>query len=862
MKNIGKQKQYVFLAMSMLILVIGSNLKAQNPPHKKLDLNTLHQFCATPDADVIKPPPEPARSSSPPEGWVDLPTAEELVGPLNEYSENIRPGCTIFYTYPKFFRDALGTLRNVDTIFVRSLDENWDYEVKTGIWQLFVRNDGTFQAQHEDDVFTYRLDDIGFGQGKSFRSLNLGEANWDNVAITGNTIQWENLYPNVDLKVRYIHHILKVEVIVREELIQQIRSKVNNSPILVNDFLTARFVIPHFLVQSEAYQGEEVHNLFDEPVSVHQTLRFVKEGKTIHKLRPVNVEIVDKNGKPADEDMGLIRTGQLWQLKENAPGIAEMSAHIGDLMDAPKGDVVIDPTTVFMAYWHITKDSELHQDSGTDRGGYQLMPLDYDDRAIFAFNISSMGNNRVITNAKLRTYVDENENTSDAQMRAYNVMASWSEAWVDWFDPWNNDGGDYTTTNQSPIATIPGNQEDFYLDFNVTDAFKARYPNFISDFIDKGFLIRFVNDPGNTVTFTAKELEDVNKLPRLEVEWAQVQSVTISPSDTKLYSPRQRTITATINPPVAGVTVNFEIIDPDDPADHTTIDASSNGNDNIGPAGSISSSNAITNSNGQASITFSTNSKVGGDNYIVRASVSETSADSPTMVVWRKLRIEYDSMEDTPIGYIDWGPQGNPLRNHTIHNNYLNGLYHGLNTIFADGSYQSNRCTFITPIVASSPPENKTSFEEYLSPSSSPTMYTYHSTNQTRDGSPYNEKLHMIVAHLHSSPTVRLVGGRACGTPSDCFYMYWDLNQYLVSDVDDGYRNDLWAIAHEIGHTLGRSHHNNHGDDDVAGQSGHDCIMTQDYLDPPSLNTNGQITKRFGPQCVRSLRNSTYFTLE
>lgn len=171
------------------------------------------QYCGTPDPETPPPIPEPARSRPKPEGWIDYPSPEDLVGPLSEYSETTAPGRVSFYSYPKFYRNASDQLEEVDPNFVPSSDENWDYEVNKGIWSLKVQADGTFQASHEGDVFTYQFHDIGVGLGDEFESLDLGELNWSQFRVVGDSIQWTNVLPDVDLSVRYIHHMLKVDVV-------------------------------------------------------------------------------------------------------------------------------------------------------------------------------------------------------------------------------------------------------------------------------------------------------------------------------------------------------------------------------------------------------------------------------------------------------------------------------------------------------------------------------------------------------------------------------------------------------------------------------------------------------------------------
>ena len=76
---------------------------------------------------------------------------------VSEYAEQTGPGQMTFLSYPKYYKNAEGNLTEVNCTLVPSKDNDWDYEVTTGIWTLKVRKDGTFQAQHEGDIFTYRF---------------------------------------------------------------------------------------------------------------------------------------------------------------------------------------------------------------------------------------------------------------------------------------------------------------------------------------------------------------------------------------------------------------------------------------------------------------------------------------------------------------------------------------------------------------------------------------------------------------------------------------------------------------------------------------------------------------------------------
>jgi len=114
--------------------------------------------------------------------------------PVSEYAEQTGPNTMTFLSYPKYYRNAFGNLTEVDTTLVESSNPDWDYEVTRGIWTLRIRTDGTFQAEHEGNVFTYQLYSIGLGRSGSYKPFAWGEPDWSNVSVMGDTIRWTDIF--------------------------------------------------------------------------------------------------------------------------------------------------------------------------------------------------------------------------------------------------------------------------------------------------------------------------------------------------------------------------------------------------------------------------------------------------------------------------------------------------------------------------------------------------------------------------------------------------------------------------------------------------------------------------------------------
>ena len=63
------------------------------------------------------------------------------------------------------------------------------------------------------------------GNGEAYRSLDLGRPDWSAYQVIDDSIQWKNVYPGVDFKVRYVHDILKVDVILDQSFRDILRAE-------------------------------------------------------------------------------------------------------------------------------------------------------------------------------------------------------------------------------------------------------------------------------------------------------------------------------------------------------------------------------------------------------------------------------------------------------------------------------------------------------------------------------------------------------------------------------------------------------------------------------------------------------------
>lgn len=459
--------------------------------------------------------------------------SEQYPVPVSEYAEKTAPNTITFLSYPKYYRMADGELTEVVTNLVLSAEPDWDYEVTRGIWTLRVRTDGTFQASHKGDVFTYRLADVGVGRGAAFRSLGLGWPQWDTYQVVGDLIRWSDVFPDVDLTVRYIHNVLKVNVIVKRTLRQALRSQVAAGELDAEGFLTARFDIPQVIITSEARQGGEVRDLYAEPIAIDRPLQFLRDGQVIHALRPAVSYVLDDSGLPMlKKEAFAIRTAQLWQLFENAPGVAEISAHLGDLASAPEGDVAIDPTTTFT--WAAKDTVLVHDSPDYSAGPNPTLQWTPEDHALVSWWLTEniMPRGVSIIQATQELYLHgisggfENTLIGHQITQDWEETATWNNRFLSPLTPWSPAGG-YDPDDPAPsgATTEVSTDEDHWRGMDVTVPARNYFNYDPDDLRHKGFLFRMIDtEAGGHVWFFSKESDGgwwgTDYWPRLTVTYA------------------------------------------------------------------------------------------------------------------------------------------------------------------------------------------------------------------------------------------------------------------------------------------------------------------------------------------------------
>lgn len=147
-------------------------------------------------------------------------SGDELIGLRDQYSQT-------FVTSEGFSRRiSLGSIHYeaspgnfyaIDTTIVPSSKPNWDWEVTTGHWQLFVKNDATVAVKKDSNWIGTRLHGIAYLDIVTKDYTILQTTNPVVPIVNENTIRWNNILYGVDLVLHYTNDSFKEDIIVKQE---------------------------------------------------------------------------------------------------------------------------------------------------------------------------------------------------------------------------------------------------------------------------------------------------------------------------------------------------------------------------------------------------------------------------------------------------------------------------------------------------------------------------------------------------------------------------------------------------------------------------------------------------------------------
>ncbi|MBI1390749.1 MAG: DNRLRE domain-containing protein, partial [bacterium] len=348
-------------------------------------------------------------------------------------------------------------------------------------------------------------------------------------SVLGDRIRWADVFPDVDFEVRYINDIMKVDVIVKKNRLDAIKSAASG------EFLTAKFDIPGVSILGEARQGGQPRDLYADALDVSQSaLEFYRNGKRLHYVKPVDAYFVDDVGEEIKKDgMNLIQSYQKWILEEDGKGNAEISISLDGIKETNGEAFVIDPPMTFDSGGYMQDTLIDYENQYTTYYNNSVVSLSREDRFLVKFDVGDAlaGLNILGATLSLNTrYIDLQGNTYN--IRAYKVTNSWSDYYTNWFyrsygPTWGTPGGDFEASKYvSRPKAIDESMENQEVVIDVSQIFKSHYSSDIYSVGTNGFLVKRENSDGlvsRYIEFKTSEYTTTNERPVLTVEYEATQ---------------------------------------------------------------------------------------------------------------------------------------------------------------------------------------------------------------------------------------------------------------------------------------------------------------------------------------------------
>lgn len=764
--------------------------------------------------------------------------------PLAPRVERVRPGLLMIHSYPKFYSNAaIASAGGKPCLQPDSVSNPVFRSVLNG-WSVSISNCGEFAIGKYGNRYTTKLADIGVMAGGDFVSAAEGEPVYARWVMAGGKIQWSNVFQGVDVRVSLgYNEILCIitlkpsfKSILRRRMYGRVRDARDGLALIFENEYQAMSGAVLSCPRGEAAPGECFQ--FTGP------LRICSPGGFVYSQSPARLVFpAEKGAATALENQYRCSREQQGDWDRN---ITVHRASLNTVLDEKYRNQTLEIHAV-SAVKGPEDWCEAVCGGGEFNASSETAVITAARPLYVKPGLSGMPGGLFIAKAELMIY--QTRNTVDGNPELFVSPAPFDGINA----PQTSDpGGIDIPALEKPVrAGVCPPDGGNWLNLDITDAFTRMYGDQMEYGNHGGLVVGLDEDAAGSIHIQTSNAAAVHQRPRIVLRYARPVAITAD-GGARLYKNengvRERIFTCAVDPPIAGVPVCFELLDPDDPATHPDIDPNGNlGNDNGMAVCEVNPIRVLTDSNGLAATRFSTKTRMGGDNYQVAAYAGGMRIESDIYTVWNRMHIEYDVMEDTPPGFLDYGPPNVPNRSHRIHPNYLYGPKRGLASVLEacnDGGFQPDRCAYVTPVIHET--NEPCPFYEFVN---IPKLFYPKYHGQTLDD---RKKFHLIAGHLWDGPPAMAPNGGY--TTWDFSYILWDKIQYCNPAVDEGLCDNLWIIAHELGHALLCGHHEIHGEDDVTGLPGHDCVMTQ-AAPPPALNVFGQYAKRFGPKCVRSIRD-------
>lgn len=368
------------------------------------------------------------------------------VEPINHFTEKINNQngtvTTKIYSYPKYYNNN-GNLETINTNFVASSDIGWDWEVKNGIYKLHVKNDGTFEINHLNDVFSLKLNGLGFyNSDTKQRVLPLQtQVNLSNPTINGNAITW-TLAGGSSYRIEYINDTFKDILTIGNTAKNFLKNNKPDGWTVDNTWVGLIYDIN--LSKSSMVEGSDIESDGD--------IKFISNGKIKHMFKKAWAKSTNYQEAIFDESGNMTNPSEsslIWPRKriiKNGKYIEAIKAIALDIQD--NGNIVFNTDVTFqegVSGYSGTIDAHTYNSSADTNNDVATIEVHNQfgsgiRRGFIKFDVSSIPSNATVSSAVLGLTVDGTANGHGGTIGLWRIFKAWTETGVthnDWINPDN-----------------------------------------------------------------------------------------------------------------------------------------------------------------------------------------------------------------------------------------------------------------------------------------------------------------------------------------------------------------------------------------------------------------------------------------
>lgn len=340
-------------------------------------------------------------------------------------------------SYPKYFRNDQNQLEEVDPNFVVSQDVGWDWEVKKGVWKLRVKNDGTFEVNHLGDIYSQKLEGLGFFNADTKQRVVRSAPTLSNPTVSGDTITWD-LPLGSTYKVIYSNNYLKDVLTISQAAKDWLNARRPAGWLTTDTWMALIYDMD--LTQSTMIESKD----FETENHIH----FRQNGRVKHKIKDADVKhalwVKPKQINEAGDLEDPQHSALKWRKKKFYRNGKYVEAIRVDALDSESGALVFNTDVTFqegVSSYAGTSDAYTYNSSGDSNFDTTVLECHNQfgsgtRRCFIKFDVSSIPSTATVSSGVMRLY--SNNNPGSGTISAWRVFKAWTETGVthnDWVNP-------------------------------------------------------------------------------------------------------------------------------------------------------------------------------------------------------------------------------------------------------------------------------------------------------------------------------------------------------------------------------------------------------------------------------------------